>query len=111
MSLRSLVTGGIARLSAADVEDLLEELAEYGVFETRRGSVPWGAHELGELLRRLSSLALAASSWMQSLDINPLAVTRDGFVAVDGLCVLRDRSDAASAAIGVAATVDARYPT
>jgi hypothetical protein len=71
----------IAPLSAADVEDL----AEHGVFETRRGSVPWDVHELCELLRRLSWLALAASAWIQSLDINPLAVTRDGFVAVDGL--------------------------
>lgn len=103
------VTGRIAPLSAADVDDLLEELAEYGVFETRRGSVPWDAHELGELLRRLSSFALAASSWMQSLDVNPLAVTPDGFVAVDGLCVLRGRSDPTSAAVGAATAVDAGY--
>jgi acetate---CoA ligase (ADP-forming) len=82
------VAGRIAPLAAADIEDMLDEVAAFGVFEGLRGSAPWDRQQLAGILRSASSLASGAVGWLSSLDVNPLAMTAEGFLALDGLCLL-----------------------
>jgi hypothetical protein len=64
-----------------------------GVLDGPRGTPAWAQGQLAALLAAVSDLAVAAQPWLESLDVNPLALTSDGVVAVDGLVILREPSD------------------
>jgi hypothetical protein len=83
------VTGRLAPLAERDAAELAEELAEAGVFEGHRGGQGWDRKQLEELLVKAGSLADGGREWIASLDVNPLAMTPRGFVALDCLCVLQ----------------------
>jgi acyl-CoA synthetase (NDP forming) len=83
------VAGGLAPLDVDDARLMLDSLADTGVFAGARGRRPWDYEQLGVLLISLGRLAAGAGEWLESLDVNPLVLTADGFVAVDALCLLR----------------------
>jgi hypothetical protein len=69
----------------------LDELELPQLFEGFRGQRPWDRQGLAEILQRVSNLAAGAADWLGSLDINPMILGPDGFVAVDCLCILKER--------------------
>jgi hypothetical protein len=84
------VSGRLAPLDLRDAEEMLDGIAATGVFRGARGRRPWAREPLARLLVAVGSLAAGSRSWLQTLDINPLAWTGERYVALDGLCVLRD---------------------
>ena len=81
------------RLAPFDVDEALRMLYELnvgGVLDGPRGGAPVPKQTLAELLCRVGDLAISAHPWLDTLDINPLALTPDGLVAVDGLVILRE---------------------
>jgi acyl-CoA synthetase (NDP forming) len=89
IELLNRVSGGLAPLRASDARAMLDAMSDTGVFAGARGLRAWDRDDLAELLMALGRLAAGAAEWMDSLDINPLALTADGFVALDGLCFVR----------------------
>jgi acetate---CoA ligase (ADP-forming) len=94
VELLGTVGGGVAPLSSADADGILDDLAVAGVFEGHRGSRPWDREQLKQIVVATGALADGAQGWLASLDVNPLGLTPDGFVALDGLCLLRTTNDA-----------------
>ncbi|CAB4924817.1 unannotated protein [freshwater metagenome] len=90
VELLGRVAGRLAPVSEIDAEELLDELADTGVFDGIRGGRGWDREQLEQILTRLGDLAIAAP-WISSLDVNPLGLGPDGFVALDGLCLVQDR--------------------
>jgi acyl-CoA synthetase (NDP forming) len=88
VELLGRVAGRLAPLSPAEADALLEELADTGVFEGHRGGRPWDREGLREILVAAGRLARATAPWLKTLDINPLGLGPDGFVALDGLCLV-----------------------
>lgn len=81
------------RLAPFDVDEALRmvhELNVGGVLDGPRGGTPVPKQSLAELLCRVGELAISAHRWLDTLDINPLALTPDGLIAVDGLAILRE---------------------
>ena len=81
-----------ARLAPFDTSEalrLVEEINLNGVLDGPRGSPAWPKERLAEILCAASRLAQSASPWLSSLDINPIGLTDQGIVAVDGLAILR----------------------
>jgi acyl-CoA synthetase (NDP forming) len=89
VELLHTVGGALAPVSLADAHRALDALAPAGVFDGQRGGQAWDRDALADLFVAIGRLAEATSGWLASLDVNPLAVTADGFVALDGLCLLR----------------------
>lgn len=85
------VAGRLAPFDSAESQRLVAEVNVGGVLDGPRGTSPWPKNKLAEILTAVGDLAASADSWLESLDINPLALTPDGVVAVDGLMILRDR--------------------
>lgn len=83
------VNGRLTPLMDADVADLLEEMDTVGVFRGARGQAAWDRVAVGTVLQAVSALVQDSGAWLQSLDINPLLHTGTGFVAVDGLLLVR----------------------
>lgn len=81
--------GRLAPLNAVDVEELLDEIGSAGVFAGLRGSAPWDRGQLADVIAAASRLTAGATSWLSTFDINPLVVTSSGFMAVDGLFLLK----------------------
>jgi acyl-CoA synthetase (NDP forming) len=90
------VGGAIAPFGAAEADDILEAFADVGVFEGLRGARPWDREQLASIAVAMSDLAVATGDWLASVDVNPLLLGPDGFVAVDGLCVVRSTQDDAA---------------
>ena len=88
VELLGRVAGRLAPLVPGDARDMLEEIADTGVFDRRRGTRAWDRAQLERLLLAAGALAVGAAAWMESLDVNPLALTARGFVALDGLCLI-----------------------
>ncbi|CAB4904299.1 unannotated protein [freshwater metagenome] len=84
------VAGGLAPLDSADAHLILGSMDDTGVFDGARGKRRWDRNELESLLIATGRLAAASDEWMVSLDVNPLALTTEGFVALDGLCFVRE---------------------
>ena len=84
------VTGRIAPFSVLDAEEMVAELDATGVIDGFRGQRPWNRAALAECLVNAGKLVAAGRDWIESMDINPLIVTDDGFVAVDAVCFLAD---------------------
>lgn len=87
------VAGRLAPFNAAEAERLVCDVNTSGVLDGPRGTPAWPKNELGKLLSAVGNLAVQAQPWLESLDINPLALTPDGVVAVDGLAILRASAD------------------
>ncbi|MCW2748250.1 MAG: hypothetical protein JWP10_1392, partial [Nocardioidaceae bacterium] len=89
VELLGRVAGRLAPLADHDAYGMLDEMADTGVFDGARGQKAWDRDELARLLQSVGALAAGAQGWLLSLDVNPLALTDRGFVALDGLCLLR----------------------
>lgn len=83
------VNGRLTPLTGADVTDLLDEMDTVGMFRGARGQAAWDRAAVGAVLQAASALVRDSGAWLQSLDINPLLHTGAGFVAVDGLLLVR----------------------
>ena len=83
------IGGRMAPMSSEDAAELIDEFSDTGVLDGFRGSPPWDRCALASVLKAASLLAAGGRLWIESIDINPLIVTADGPVAVDGLCLLR----------------------
>jgi acyl-CoA synthetase (NDP forming) len=97
VELLGKVSGRLAPLTACDAADMLDELAGTGVFAGARGRRPWDRAQLTDVLMATGRLAAGARHWLRSMDVNPLALTPEGFVALDALCLVHPatRTDAA----------------
>ena len=95
------VAGRLAPFDAIEAERLVREVNTSGVLDGPRGTPAWPKDKLASLLSAVGQLAVRCQPWLESLDINPLALTPDGIVAVDGLAILR----------GTAAGSDAPAPS
>lgn len=89
------VAGRIVPVSEQHAAAMIEEIATSGVLDGARGRPVWPRAELGAVITAVGRLA-ESSPWLSSLDINPLALTPDGFVAVDALALV-DPDDGESA--------------
>jgi acyl-CoA synthetase (NDP forming) len=82
------ISGRLAPFSAEDAAEVIEEFTETGMIDGFRGQPAWDREQLAEILAASGRLAASARGWLASIDINPLMFGPDGFVAVDGLCLL-----------------------
>jgi acetate---CoA ligase (ADP-forming) len=85
------VGGRMAPMTAEDAADLIDEFGDTGVLDGFRGAPVWDRRALSAILVAASQLAAEGRDWIESIDINPLIVTADGPIAVDGLCLLREK--------------------
>lgn len=83
------IGGRMAPMSPLDAAELIEEFGDTGVLDGFRGSAPWDRQALAAVLEAASRLAAGGRRWIESMDINPLIITAEGPVAVDGLCLMR----------------------
>jgi len=85
------VCGLIAPFGVSDAIHALHELDDTGVFKGIRGGPAWDRETLAQIMVALGRLAIGtrgeAHGWIATLDINPLAFTGGGFIAIDGLCI------------------------
>lgn len=72
---------------------MLDEINVGGVLDGPRGTQSWPQDALADIVRRIGDLAHASEPWLESLDINPMALTPTGIVAVDGLVIVRESCD------------------
>lgn len=84
------VAGRMAPMTAVDARELVAEFDDTGVIDGFRGAPAWDRTALVNILVAASRLAAAGREWIQSIDINPLIITAEGVVAVDGLCLVGD---------------------
>lgn len=82
----------VTPFGVSEAATLVEDVNRNSVLDGPRGTPAWPKQELAGILCSLSSLAQSCSPWLESLDVNPLALTDQGVVAVDGLIVLRPLS-------------------
>jgi acetate---CoA ligase (ADP-forming) len=68
---------------------LANEIAGADAFTSLRGQQPWPLPAVVKSLLALNQLWLTHSSWIGSIDINPLIVTETGLVAVDAVFVAK----------------------
>lgn len=83
------IGGRMAPMTGDDAAGLVDEFTDTGVLDGFRGAPPWDRGALSTVLVAASHLAAGGREWIDSIDINPMIVTPDGPVAVDGLCLLR----------------------
>ncbi|WP_182377713.1 acetate--CoA ligase family protein [Nocardioides sp. WS12] len=84
------IGGRMAPMSGRDAAELIEEFADTGVLDGFRGGQAWNKEALAKTLIAASELAAGGREWIASIDVNPMIMTSDGPVAVDGLCLVRD---------------------
>jgi len=84
------VSGRLAPFTSADAAELIAEFDDLGVLSGVRGRRRWDRDALGAILVQVGQMAAAGREWIETFDINPLVFDGDGFVAVDGLCLLRN---------------------
>ena len=83
------VSARSAPFTAADASDMVAEIRGHKVLQGIRGQDPWDVEALIGILVGFSQLAAATSTWLESVEINPLMVTDNGYAAVDVSCILR----------------------
>jgi len=83
------VGGRLGPFELDDARELLAEFDDVGVMNGLRGSRPWDREQLATVLVNAGLLVAAGRGWIESMDINPLIFGPEGFVAVDGLCLIR----------------------
>jgi acyl-CoA synthetase (NDP forming) len=84
------VSGRLAPLSGDDARELLADFADLGILEGVRGGPPWDTKALVSILEAAGRLVAGGRAWVDSIDVNPLILTPEGVVAVDGLCLVRE---------------------
>lgn len=84
------VAGRLAPFAQDEALRLAQDVNVGGVLDGPRGTASWPKPALANILCRMGDLAVRAHPWLESLDINPLALTPDGIVALDGLVILRN---------------------
>ncbi|MEU9457005.1 acetate--CoA ligase family protein [Streptomyces sp. NPDC048277] len=89
VELLKQVGGRLAPFDEVTAWELIAEFDTTGVLDGFRGAPAWDRARLADVLRAAGNLAAGGRDWIDSLDINPLVITADGPVAVDGLCLLR----------------------
>ncbi len=82
------VGGRLLPLGAGAAASLADEVA--GRVGTIRGQQPWPRGALSATVEAAGRLWERTSSWLDSLDVNPLVVMADRVVAVDALVLARD---------------------
>ncbi|GAB3275454.1 acetate--CoA ligase family protein [Kineosporia babensis] len=83
------VGGRMAPFTPDTARALIAEFDDTQLMHGFRGSAPWDLDALTDILVRIGNLAAGSRDWLESLDINPLLVTSDGFLAVDALFLAR----------------------
>lgn len=83
------VGGRMAPMTAEDARELLAEFDDTGFLDGFRGAASWNRATLVETLVAAGNLAAGGRDWIDSFDVNPMIVTDQGPVAVDGLCFIR----------------------
>jgi hypothetical protein len=83
------IGGRMAPLNEDQALALTHEFDDTRVFDGLRGQTPWNREQLARLLMTAGELAVETRSWLDSLDLNPLIATEDGFVVVDALMLSR----------------------
>ena len=71
------------------VSALANEVAGADAFKSLRGQQPWPLPAIVKSLLALNQLWSTHSSWIGSVDINPLIVTETGLIAVDAVVVAK----------------------
>ena len=81
----------LAPLRSEDIEALLGERPAMRLLSGARGAAPSNRRAVVDVLRRLSELSMqpAIMRDISEIEINPLAVTEAGALALDALIVLR----------------------
>jgi acetyltransferase len=81
----------LAPLRSEDVEALLSERPATRLLSGARGAAPSNRAAVVDVLRRLSELSTQSTVMREisEIEINPLAVTENGALALDALVVLR----------------------
>ena len=81
----------LAPLCDRDIEALLSERPAMKLLSGARGRAPPDRRAVVDVLRRLSDLSQQSliARDISEIEINPLAATEDGVVALDALIVLR----------------------
>ena len=82
------VSGRLAPFDEQEAARLVADVNTGGVLDGPRGTPAWPLADLAALLTAVGDLAAATRPWLDSLDINPVALTPGGIVAVDGLVIL-----------------------
>ncbi|PBC43127.1 CoA-binding protein [Rhodococcus sp. ACPA4] len=83
------VGGRLAPFDRRVALELVGEVDDTGIMDGFRGAPAWDRDRLAEILCAAGDLAARGRESIESLDINPLIITADGPVAVDGLCLLQ----------------------
>ena len=81
----------LAPFGPREAARLVEEINLNGVLDGPRGTPAWPKDELAKILCAAGRLAQSAP-WLSSLDINPIGLTDQGIIAVDGLAIVRGSS-------------------
>jgi len=84
------IGGRLAPFDRAEAEELIEEFRDAKLLHGFRGQPAWNLDKLADLLVAAGNLAAGSAEWLDSLDINPLLVVGDDYVAVDALLLVRD---------------------
>jgi acetate---CoA ligase (ADP-forming) len=85
VELTRKVAGRRLPVGEHDVREMLDELGHDTVFKGLRGGEPWDREALTRTVVGLVELGQRASSWVESIDLNPLICGPNGCVAVDAL--------------------------
>jgi acyl-CoA synthetase (NDP forming) len=83
------IGGRMAPFGAHEARALLEEFADLEIMQGFRGQGAWDLDELSAILVAAGHLAAAGFDWIDSIDMNPIILGPDGFVAVDILCLVK----------------------
>jgi hypothetical protein len=83
------VSGRLAPISTDEAAEMLDELADAKIFDGYRGSPAWDRQGLVQILLSVSQLAVGSRGWLESLDINPIVFGPQGYLALDGLALIR----------------------
>ena len=83
------VGGRMAPFATEEAHKLIDEFTETGLIDGFRGQLAWDRDQLASILISASQLAAGGRDWTESIDINPMLWTDNGYCAVDGLCLIR----------------------
>jgi acetyltransferase len=89
----------LAPLSGHDAEAMIQELRGRALLEGHRGTPGVARQAIVDVLLGLSDLALALTTHVSQIDINPLVASQNGVVAADALIVLKGTDQAVQNAL------------
>ena len=83
-------TTRLAPVGATGAEEMLRSLRGFERVLTSGSAGATAVRATAEAIARISRLGAELAPWIDSLEVNPLLITRDAAVAVDGLATLRE---------------------